>query len=88
MTEARSRDIFPGLEKTTSKEALGLEMGAMADSISKSPKKNFIVFVLGGMTHSEYLTFKKIEKKYNKKILIVTTNILNHRYFEKFIQDI
>jgi hypothetical protein len=88
MTEPRSRDIFPGLEKASSKEVLGGEVKSATDSILKSPKKNFVVFVLGGLTHSEYLTLKKIEKRYNKNILVVTTNILNQKYLKKFIDDI
>ena len=88
MTEPRSRDIFPDLEKTSHKDALGIPVNSATESIIKSTKKNFVVFILGGLTYSEILTFKRIEKKYKKKILIVTTNILNNRYFKKFIEDI
>jgi hypothetical protein len=88
MTEPRSRDIFPDLEKTSYRDALGSDVLSASDSIMKSSKKSFVVFVLGGLSYSEYLTFKKIEQKYNKKMLIVSTNVLNKKYFQKFIEDI
>lgn len=88
MTEPRSRDVFPDLERASAKEAIGGDVHSMSESILKSPRKNFVVFVLGGLTYSEYLTFKSIEKKYNKKMMIVTTHMLNRKYFGKFIGDI
>ena len=70
-------------------EFQGLEMTSLKETVSaESSRKSMVLFVLGGLSFSEVLTLQKIAKIKGINLLILTTNVLNKRYFKNFIHSI
>lgn len=66
------------MERTSLKEAI----------MSENSRRTIVLFILGGLSFSEVLTLQKIAKLKGIQLLIITTNILNKKYFKKFIESI
>ena len=87
MEDPQNIETYPNLEKCSFEDAIGFNMQSTIDSIINTGSKSFVLFVIGGLSFSEIFTLKKIAKIYKKKLLIVTTNLMNKQYLKNFINQ-
>ena len=88
LSENKERDVFPGLDACSLKEAVGSMDQTMENIITSSSKNSFVLFVIGGISFSEVITVQRIARVYNKKVLVVSTNMVNEDYIKKFFEQV
>lgn len=60
----------------------------LVEKLEDKKYKNILLFFIGGLTYNEIFVINKIARKYDKKIFIITTNMINSNSFYNMFKNL